>query len=54
MDIPEPIDLLKDKLKSLQKAIDKCTVSNYNSVSANLNPIIEKYEKAIKRLQIKK
>jgi archaellum component FlaC len=52
--IIEPIDLLKNELKRLQKAIDKCTVANYNAVSTNLNPWIEKYEKAIKRLQIKK
>ena len=53
MDILEPIDLLKRELKTFKKAIDKSTVSNYNTVSANLNPWIEKYEKAIKQLQIK-
>lgn len=50
--ILEPIDLLKNELKRLKKAIDKCTVSNYNSVSTNLNPWIEKYEKAINILNI--
>lgn len=51
MDIPEPIELLKEKLKLMKKAIDKCTVSNCNSVSTNLNPLIKLYEDAIDLLE---
>jgi hypothetical protein len=51
MDIPEPIELLKEKLRILQKAIDKSTVANYNQVVKNLQPWIDKYEKAIKLLK---
>ena len=51
MDILEPIDLLKRELKTFKKAIDKSTVSNYNTVSANLNPWIEKYEEVIEHLE---
>jgi len=36
----------------MNKAIDKSTVSNYATVSENLNPWIEKYEEAIKVLQL--
>jgi hypothetical protein len=51
MDKLEPIDLLKRELAIFKKAIDKCTVSNYNEVSANLNPLIERYKEVIQLLQ---
>lgn len=47
----EPIDLLKERLAEFEKAINKSTVANYNSVSTNLNPWIGKYKKAILRLE---
>lgn len=47
----EPIDLLKRELAIFEKAINKCTVSNYRRVSGSLNPWIEKYKYVISLLE---